>query len=76
MAEDDNSMWGCLKHIVDPDTDAPLSRAKLASETAGIVLGALDTTSQTCAITLCGSPHAPKHYDGMQLGKSLMITTT
>ena len=58
VAEDDNSMWGCLKRIEDPDTGAPLTRAKLASEAAGIVLGALDTTSQTCAITLCGPPHA------------------
>lgn len=58
VAEDDNSMWGCLKRIEDPDTGAPLTRARLASEATGIVLGALDTTGQTCAITLCGSPPA------------------
>ena len=46
-------MWGCLKRIVDPDTGKPLSRALLGPEMSGIFLGALDTTGQTCAITLC-----------------------
>ena len=46
-------MWGCLKRVVDPDTGKPLSRALLGPEMSGIFLGALDTTGQTCAITLC-----------------------
>lgn len=53
VSEDDNSMWGCLKRIVDPDTGKRLSRAMLGPEMSGIFLGALDTTGQTCAITLC-----------------------
>ena len=65
MSEDDNSMWGCLKRIQDPDTGKPLSRALLGPEMSGIFLGALDTTGQTCAITLCApqrflAPYASK----------------
>ena len=52
-AEGDNSMWACLKRIVDPRTGEPLVRAALTPEMAGLFSGALDTTSQTCAITLC-----------------------
>ena len=46
-------MWACLKRIVDPRTGKPLARAALTPEMAGLFSGALDTTSQTCAITLC-----------------------
>ena len=53
VAEDDTSLWGCLKRIEDARTGKPLSRAKLSSEMAGMILGALDTTSMTSAITLC-----------------------
>ena len=53
MSADDNSMWGCLKRIEDPGTGKALSRRQLGPEMGGIFLGALDTTGQTCAITLC-----------------------
>ncbi len=52
-------MWGCLKRIQDPDTGKPLARAQLGPEMSGIFLGALDTTGQTCAITLCACPQGP-----------------
>ncbi len=58
-------MWGCLRRIEDPGTGAPLSRAALIPEVAGIVIGALDTTSATCAITLCARalrPRSPARY--------------
>ena len=54
VAADDNSVWGCLKRIEDPDTGRPLPRAQLRPEMADMFLGAVNTTSQTCAITLCG----------------------
>ena len=53
VAEEDTSLWGCLKRIEDARTGKPLSRKRLSAEMAGMVLGALDTTSMTSAITLC-----------------------
>ncbi|KAK9826204.1 hypothetical protein WJX81_007511 [Elliptochloris bilobata] len=74
VAENDNSMWGCLKRIQDPKTGKPLTRKQLTPEMAGLFSGALDTTSQTCAITLgliAGHPevfiyglhHSSKYWD-------------
>ena len=59
VLESDNSMWACLKRIVDPRTGKPLARAALTPEMAGLFSGALDTTSQTCAITLCALIRVP-----------------
>ena len=58
VGEDDTSMWGCLKSIKDPDTGKPLTREHLRAEMAGLIIGALDTTSQTCSITLCAAHFA------------------
>ena len=38
----------------------PLSGELLQAEVAGIILGGLDTTAQTCAFTLCASLHPGK----------------
>ncbi|KAK9833551.1 hypothetical protein WJX81_005391 [Elliptochloris bilobata] len=77
VAEDDNSMWGCLKRIEDPVTGKPLSRAQLVPEMAGIFLGALDTTGQTCAITLgliAGHPEVQRRL-AEELGTRGLLAT-
>ena len=72
VAEDDTSLWGCLKRIEDARTGKPLSRKRLSAEMAGMVLGALDTTSMTSAITLCAllglMPARVLHHGGQRYG--------
>ena len=44
-----------------PRAGKPLSGDLLQAEVAGIILGGLDTSAQTCAFTLCGRlPLNPK----------------
>ncbi|EIE23073.1 cytochrome P450 [Coccomyxa subellipsoidea C-169] len=52
VADDDVSLWGCLAKVRDHKTGKALSGDLLQAEVAGIILGGLDTSAQTCAFTL------------------------
>ena len=45
-----SASWCCVPHA-----GKPLSGDLLQAEVAGIILGGLDTSAQTCAFTLCGT---------------------
>ncbi|CAL5222082.1 g4389 [Coccomyxa viridis] len=60
---ENTSLWGCLSRVEDQSTGKPLSGDLLQAEVAGIILGGLDTTAQTCAFTLALLAAHPEKAD-------------
>ncbi|CAK0786682.1 hypothetical protein CVIRNUC_009896 [Coccomyxa viridis] len=74
---DDTSLWGCLSRVTDVKTGKPLSGDLLQAEVAGIILGGLDTTAQTCAFTLALLAAHPEKADilAAELDRAELLVT-